>query len=230
MCDSPNTTDIVETECYLCPTQELCNEFRHSYVNRCKWKVILGRQNEDGDMDGICTDGLDYIAAGFSPGVATIGWLIFLFGIGWLRKDRGKFALLRRHGFEVTADVVERRSDRTVIPTADGLPDLEVRALPAPAARAPSPPERSVSPAGGAVLGDGAVEAAAATAGDVEGHVQGHALDRLPARRGRPLVPAALLVLVLLFAPPPDLFPRAQALAACTRPARSPATCSCEEP
>ena len=94
MCDSPNTTDIVETECYLCPTQELCNEFRHSYVNRCKWKVILGRQNEDGDMDGICTDGLDYIAAGFSPGVATIGWLIFLFGIGWLRKDRGKFALL----------------------------------------------------------------------------------------------------------------------------------------
>eukprot|EP01051_Picozoa_sp_SAG22_P020133 SAG22_NODE_3948_length_1454_cov_1.888561_1_plen_277_part_01 len=124
MCDNPNTTHIVETDCWQCPTLELCNLWEDSYFNRCRWLPIKGRISDDFQEDGVCNDGRDYVELGGSGIVASLGWLLMMFAVGWVRKDRGKFAALRRHGHRVTAFVVSRSVEPTQIPTADGLPDV----------------------------------------------------------------------------------------------------------
>eukprot|EP01052_Picozoa_sp_SAG31_P001371 SAG31_NODE_47_length_30979_cov_41.708841_5_plen_438_part_00 len=126
MCDNPNTTHIVETECWQCPTRDLCNLWEKSYINRCNWMPITGegRALPDGTMDGICNDGRDYIQLGGSAPVASSGWVLIIFAIGWLRKDRGKFAALRRHGNRVTARVISKSIEDVPIPTASGLPQV----------------------------------------------------------------------------------------------------------
>ena len=60
MCDSANTTDIIESECWLCPDAFTCNTFSKSYLNRCNWKGIAtaDRCVDSGKCDGICTDAL----------------------------------------------------------------------------------------------------------------------------------------------------------------------------
>lgn len=119
MCDNPNTTHIVETECWQCPTQELCNQWQGSYINRCNWYEIKGADRcADGLCDGICQDGRDYVELGASAPVASAGWVLIIFAIGWIRKDRGKFATLRRHGNRVTASVLGKFTKPVAIPTA----------------------------------------------------------------------------------------------------------------
>ena len=111
MCDDLNTTDIIETECWLCPDRETCRLFSRSYVNRCDWQQVFPQRcDDDNNCDGVCDDGMDYMQAGFSPCISFVGWLLFVYGLGWLRKERGKFAMLRRHGVQVTADMVGRRT------------------------------------------------------------------------------------------------------------------------
>lgn len=144
MCDSPNTTDIIETECYICGAEKDCNMFKDSYINRCNWRRITpSRCDDDNNCDGVCTDGMDYVQAGFSPFVALVGWLLFVYGLGWLRKERGKFSILRRHGVQVTADMVARHTDTVEIPTAGGLPDLTMLRFWATVQWRPLPPPQS---------------------------------------------------------------------------------------
>ena len=83
------------------------------------------------------------MAQGFSPFVALVGWLLFVYGLGWLRKERGKFSMLRRHGIQVTADMVARHTDTVQIPTAGGLPDLTVLRFWATVQWRPLPPPQS---------------------------------------------------------------------------------------
>jgi len=145
MCDNLNTTDIVETECYLCPDQETCNRFSKSYINRCNWKNVFPKRCSEttGVCDGICDDGMDYVQAGFSPFVSMVGWFLFIYGLGWLRKERGKFAMLRRHGVQITADVVGQHTDTVEVPTAVGLPDLTVVRFWATVQWVPEPPPQA---------------------------------------------------------------------------------------
>ena len=147
MCDSANTTDIVESECWLCPDQYTCNLFSSSYINRCNWRAIQdtdgNRCDDSGKCDGICTDGLDYIQVGASPGFAVVGWMLVVFGIGWGRKDRGKFGTLRRHGYRVTAVVLSRFIDSVAVPTAEGLPELPVTRYWAKVSWKPRPPPQA---------------------------------------------------------------------------------------
>lgn len=111
MCDDLNTTDIIETECWLCPDKQVCDRFSKSFISRCEWRRVFPmRCDDDNNCDGVCNDGMDYMQAGFSPFVSMTGWLLFVYGLGWLRKERGKFAMLRRHGVQVTADMVGRRT------------------------------------------------------------------------------------------------------------------------
>ena len=76
MCDDLNTTDIIETECWLCPDRETCRLFSRSYVNRCDWtQVFPQRCDDDNNCDGVCDDGMDYMQAGFSAGCCSCtGW------------------------------------------------------------------------------------------------------------------------------------------------------------
>jgi hypothetical protein len=143
MCDSRNTTHIVETECWLCPDRASCSQFDESYINRCDWFVIPGRTDESGRSDGICIDGLDYLQIGMCGPVGVLGWGLLTFAIGWVRKDRGKFANLRRYGLRVTATVVGRFIDNVFIPTAEGLPELPVARYWAWVRWKPRPPPQS---------------------------------------------------------------------------------------
>ena len=146
MCDSANTTDIIESECWLCPDAFTCNTFSKSYLNRCNWVTIANtadRCDDSGKCDGICTDGLDYMQIGASPAFAVFGWMLVTFGIGWVRKDRGKFATLRRHGYRVTAVVLSRFIDSVSVPTAEGLPELPVTRYWARVTWKPRPPRQA---------------------------------------------------------------------------------------
>jgi len=124
MCDNPNTTDISETECRFCLTVADCNVFRRSFIHPCNYYTIPNRYDEWGNQDGLCTDDLDILSVSLAPWVLIIGWALLMFGIGLIRKERGDYASLRRHGVRVNADVLERSMADSELVTAPSMPNL----------------------------------------------------------------------------------------------------------
>lgn len=126
MCDNRNTTWVTEAECRFCETVEDCQQFRYSFIHRCNYYPIAERYDQWGYQDGLCTDGMDFVSVTVAPWVMIIGWALLMFGIGLLRKERGGYAALRRHGVHVSADVLNRTTAEKVLNTEPSMPNLNI--------------------------------------------------------------------------------------------------------
>ena len=129
MCEDHNSSIIagsVPRECRFCLSESSCNQFKHSFTHRCRWEFLPGRVDYWGVRDGLCTDGLDFPTVAASPWIMMTGWALLVFLIGLIRRERGHYTMLRRHGVNARADVVGYWVETGLIKTDKTLPSVGI--------------------------------------------------------------------------------------------------------
>jgi hypothetical protein len=130
MCEPRNSTvitGVAPKECRFCASEVTCNVFKRSFTQRCQWEYLPGRIDYWGVRDGLCTDGLDFPTLSLSPWIMIMGWTVLIFLIGLIRKERGPYASLRRHGVIARAKVMHRTLEPRTVQTAETLPDMPLQ-------------------------------------------------------------------------------------------------------